>query len=41
MTSHSHTPVGIGEPARNGMIGSQPITHATGIGSPRSEYFWK
>ncbi len=23
------------------MMGSQPITHATGMGSPRSAYFWK
>src|SRR5213593_2194411 len=41
ITSHSHTPTGIGEPARKGMIGSQPITHATGIGSPRAVYFRK
>src|SRR5438552_15534096 len=41
ITSHSQTPVGSGEPARNGMIGSQPITHATGIGSPRAAYLRK
>ena len=41
MTSHSQTPVGIGEPARNGMIGSQPMTHATGMACPRPAYFTK
>ena len=41
MTSHSHTPAGMGEPDRNGMMGSQPITQATGMGSLRAAHLTK
>src|SRR5881397_3276615 len=35
------TPAGMGEPARNGMMGSHPMTQATGMGSPRALYLRK